>query len=79
MPTIELGSFNPIFTYFYQLELQICKIEVAKSVVKRRQHGNTLYICEALSHTMQCYIIVFFLQKNEITNCFTFLQDHQIS
>ena len=28
---VELGSFNPIFTYFYQLERQICKIEAAKS------------------------------------------------
>ena len=28
---VELGSFNPIFTYFYQLECQICKVEVAKS------------------------------------------------
>ena len=28
---VELGSFNPIFTYFYQLEHQICKIEAAKS------------------------------------------------
>ena len=30
-PLVELGSFNPIFTYFYQLERQICKIEAAKS------------------------------------------------
>ena len=30
-PPVELGSFNPIFTYFYQLERQICKIEAAKS------------------------------------------------
>ena len=30
-PPVELGSFNPIFTYFYQLERQICKVEVAKS------------------------------------------------
>jgi hypothetical protein len=28
---VELGSFNLIFTYFYQLEHQSCKIEVAKS------------------------------------------------
>jgi hypothetical protein len=28
---VELGSFNPIFTYFYQLEGQICKIEASKS------------------------------------------------
>ena len=28
---VELGSFNPSFTYFYQLEHQICKIEAAKS------------------------------------------------
>ena len=28
---VELGSFHPIFTYFYQLERQICKIEAAKS------------------------------------------------
>ena len=27
-------------------------------VVKRRQHGNTLYICEALSHTMQCLNLI---------------------
>ena len=27
---VELGSFNPIFTYFYQLERQIYKIEAAK-------------------------------------------------
>ena len=27
----ELGSLNPIFTYFYQLERQICKLEAAKS------------------------------------------------
>ena len=28
---VELGSFNPIFTYFYHLESQIYKIEAAKS------------------------------------------------
>ena len=28
---VELGSFNPIFTYFYQLERQIYQIETAKS------------------------------------------------
>jgi len=28
---VELGSFNPIITYFYQLERQNCKIEAAKS------------------------------------------------
>ena len=28
---VELGSFNPIFTHFYQLEHQICKIEAANS------------------------------------------------
>ena len=27
----ELGSINPILTYFYQLAGQICKIEGAKS------------------------------------------------
>ena len=31
---VELGSFNPISTYFYQLERQIRKIEAAKSNVK---------------------------------------------
>ena len=33
-PPVELGSFNPIFTYFYQLERQICKIEAANSRVE---------------------------------------------
>ena len=28
---VELGSFNPVFAYFYQLECQICKNEAAKS------------------------------------------------
>ena len=28
---VELGSFNPTFTYFYQLEHHICEIEDAKS------------------------------------------------
>ena len=28
---VELGRINPLFTYFYQLECQICKIEAAKS------------------------------------------------
>ena len=28
---VKLGSFNPIFTYFYHLESQIYKIEAAKS------------------------------------------------
>ena len=28
---VELGSINPILTYFYQLACQICKIQGAKS------------------------------------------------
>ena len=30
-PLVELGSFNPIFTYFYQLDRQICNIDATKS------------------------------------------------
>ena len=29
---VELGHFNPIFTYFYLLERQICKIDATNSM-----------------------------------------------
>ena len=34
-PLVELGSFNPIFTYFYQLERQISKIAVGTSNLQK--------------------------------------------
>ena len=34
------------------------KLTQCSIVVKRHQHGNTLYICEALSHNMQCLNLI---------------------
>ena len=48
---VELGSFNPIFTYFYQLEHQICKdaksrTGVSNVIVAIPCHTYLDYNCE---------------------------------